>query len=169
MGHLLPRLDPQFSGVSFGLAERGPDERVLLHGVDLVGTNGRTGALGPPNVGERGTFGEQVDDLGGDERPRSHVHWLLLDPGDLADSRVARQNLFNLVGWKWIQLFDANNCHVGCLLPRRAAGEIDVYVAGAQYQAGDFAGPGSRDWVVEDETKHTLRQLVDRRGGQWVA
>src|SRR3954466_12714807 len=118
--------------------ERRADDAVLLDGVRRrVALAGR-GALGPADVAELERAREDLQQPRRHVRARAHVARLLLDPRHLAQVRVARDLLEDLLLRERIQQLDARERDAVLTLARGVALEVVVDLAGAEDEALDL-------------------------------
>src|SRR3954449_5340776 len=118
--------------------ERGADDAGLLDGVGGRIALARRGALGPADVAELQRAGQDLQQPRRHVGARAHVARLLLHPGDLAQVRIARDLLEDLLLRERVQQLDARDRHAVVALARRVALEVVVDLAGAEDQPLDL-------------------------------
>src|ERR1700730_5642373 len=123
--------------------KRGGDDPVLLGRVGDRIALARRGSLGAPDVAELKRLGQHLEQAWRHERAGAHVAWLLLDPDDLPELRVARDELHQLALRERVQELDAPNRDPGMLWPGRVTDQVVVDLSRAQDQAGDLLGAGA--------------------------
>ena len=90
---------------------------------------------------------------------RAHVFWLLLQPDDAGQRRVAAQQLPKGGARKRVQLLHTTNGDVARLGPVGAARQVHVDLAAAQHEPCDRRGPLTRLCVVDHREKAAPCQI----------
>src|SRR4051795_76723 len=134
LARLLGRVDRDRDGE----VERGADDAGLLHGVGGRVPLARRGALGPADIAELERAREDVQQPRRHVGARAHVARLLLHPRDLAQVRVARDLLEDLLLRERVQQLDARDRDAVLALARGVALEVVVDLAGAEDEALDL-------------------------------
>ena len=134
---------------------------MLLRIVPGMRPFGSSSGFRPTDVLQWHVPAHEVDQPRLDERPCSLVARLFLQPYDLANVRIAGNQMLYLLARERIKLFDANQRKSACLFVQRRCDRVHINLTAAEYQSRHLLRVVSCGLIVEQWLEGAVDKIAE--------